>query len=240
MPKPKAAPMKYQKRTYKRYKKKKTKYTGSSKGYLTNAIQTVAYQPDVMPRQMKTAFHYSTDGTFSTNAFSTVNSVGTFRLNTPQDPDYAIGGSSAQGWGIAQTYYGNYLVTGAIVKVIYSDPSADGIVVGVRFRQNSNNTPAGETLTNLQNTQMTYLKHLNNTGSQVCSFKYYIKPWVLTAKDYLYYKNDDNAQAVTTTIPANDNCLMDIFAINQNASAQTVNFRIMITYITKLWNRVAI
>lgn len=201
---------------------------------------TIAYHADALPRIMVTKFNYCDAYTLATNAVSTVNSVVTYRLNSPQDPLYAVGGSSCQGWGIAQSYYSNYIVTKALVRVTFTDPSADGLWCGIRFRQASDNDPTGEGIIQLKNTQQTFIRQINNTGSQTQKFKFDIQPWVLNSKDRKSYMYEQDNSAVTTGNPANDNILMDIFTLNFNASAQNLNVIIEIDYVTKLYNRKAI
>lgn len=217
---------------------------GSLKSVMAPTLmkETIAYHADALPRILVTKFTYSDVQTLSTNALQTVSAGGSipYRINTPYDPYYLAGGSSAQGWGIATSYYGNYIVTGAKINVTFSDPSADGMWCGIRFRQALNNDPIGESLLTLKNTQQTFCKAINNSGDQVQSFDFFVRPWVLGSKDRKSYMYEDDNAAATNAIPANDLYVFDAFVMNQNASAQTIQCIVTIKYIVKLYNRVAI
>lgn len=221
-------------------RRNKTVPMSKRKGAMSSRVlmkPTVQYHANPIPNIMITKFKYN-DYFSQSSPGSIVGSAVTYRLNSPYDPLHALGGVTASGWNAVGKLYQNYIVTGCYVTLTFTDPSHDGMWCGIRFRQQGDNSATGEDFITLKNTKQTFVKPLNNTGSQHVSHSFFIRPWVLTSGSKEAYMDEVQNSASTSAVPINDYILMDVFSLNTNATASTVNCSVQLTYITKLWNPV--
>lgn len=112
-------------------------------------------------------------------------------LNDMFDPDFTGVGHQPYLRDQVAFLYGKYKVLGVKIELIASDPTADGVVLGVRI-----NTPsdagvlAGATPSTMGEKSNVQLKYLNNTGSQVVVWKKYYKMWQIAGVTKLQYDAD--------------------------------------------------
>lgn len=144
-------------------------------------------------------FAISASGTLGTTAINYI-----YSLTGAFDPRINLGGGQPVNWDYLVLQYDRYLVLGAKVKVSFNNPSHDGMIVGVRLRHNSDGTvTAGQTVDNLlMNRDLTKISWMNNTGSQLKTFEFYVKPWQILGIRKETYKSDIAFGALVTTTPA--------------------------------------
>lgn len=147
------------------------------------------------------SFALSADGSLGTAA------VGyTYNLTSPYDPRIEIGGGQPIQWDQLTPAFERYQVWGAKVSITFSNPLNDGAFVGFRVRSSVNTTAtSGKTIAELKETDLTRSKFINNSGRQVESFKFYIRPWHvygITKQQYvnLEYTSIDNTIPAVSTI----------------------------------------
>lgn len=209
--------------------------SGGTRGTSLRANNFHAFDP--LPFTLRSTFRYVSYGTISTGTLQTVNQI-TYRMNSPYDPYYLAGGSSAQQWAVATSYYSFYQVHGCRVRVVFYDPSGDGVQVGVHAITSGYDALTSSTaLDSVLASQNTRMKTIMNSGTQTATFNYKFKPWEWCCNSSIKYFSDDNYSAQVSAVPANDLALFQIFAINGNATNVTLNYTITIDYDTKLWGR---
>lgn len=205
------------------------------------AVVNTTRGSEAFPRVFFTKMRYVNFATGSTGATPNVAQADTYRANAPYDPYYALGGSSCQGMGTLMGIYGNMIAYACKINVVFNDPSGDGLVVGVRLRQNAQNATQNSSITALNAQPMTYVKRLNNTGKQDCRFSLYVPAYKLLAINKVSYMvNNEQYASATNAVPAADNCLFDVFYIAPNATSLTMQYTITIEYYCKFYNRLAI
>lgn len=153
-----------------------------------------------------------------------------YRLNSVFDPDFTGGAKQPLYFDQVAPLYRRYIVHGVRVRLIWSNPSADGVVgvVSVGF-----NSVAGLTLANVIQKPMTYVFNVNNTGSQKMSYDQYVpchKVLSMTKRQY----NDDisNTGALVTANPTQSDCILRLGAVNDSTAAAgaTITCQIQLTY----------
>lgn len=217
-------------------KRRPTRRTASKRSVVNPARKSEAF-----PRVFFTRMRYSNFETGSTGATPDLAQRTVYRANAPYDPYYAGGGSSCQGLGTLQNVYANMICYAAKITVTFNDPSADGLYVGVRLRQNAQNDTLNSGITALQSQPMTYIKRLCNTGKQSCSFSLYVPVYKLLAINKLSYKvNNDQYASATNAVPASDKALFDVFWVAPNATSITTQYTITIIHYCKFYNRLPI
>lgn len=201
------------------------------------AIKNYGITAEPFPRVLKTTMKYALVNSLSTNAFSTAVSQ-TFRLNSIWDPDFTLGGNTVVGHNVMSSIYGRYLVTGAKVNIRFYDPSSDAVRVGCRLRINGTNPTSGQTMTALVEQPLTYQSGLANSGRQVKVFNLWVPAWRLLGVSKLeYMANTTKYSSPMNGDPAEDKCLLDIFAVEGTNVSRSVAYAIKIVYYVQLYDR---
>lgn len=162
-----------------------------------------------------------------------------YRATSVYDPRYQNGGGQPQGFDQEALKYNRYRVHGCRVEVEFTNPSFDGMYVGVRVRDESDPI----TTVNLTIDELMPMKDsvmiapLNNTGSQKKKFVFYIRPWDIFGLSKSVYNTDLNYSGLIGTNP-NANIIIEPFAIHtvydQNS---TVRVNTNIKYYTEFSQR---
>jgi len=179
-------------------------------------------------------YYISANGT---TGLTTVASI--FNGNNAYDPRYSSGGHQPFQYDILATVYERVWVLAAKVELTFSNPSQDGLYVGARVRANTNSVDtAGQTLDYIQELADAMIKPLNNSGSQVVTFKFaFQNARIFGVTDATYdeltysHQTAGNPSAFTVIEP---------FAVNTVASTDaTVRVNIRITYSVRFTNRIS-
>lgn len=181
--------------------------------------------------RLKTRMTWSYNTNLQSTTTNIANLVGTYRLNSLYDPDSAVGGSQPLGFDALTSIYSKYRVTGALVKVTYTNPSADGVFVGVRIRSGASGESGISGLSHnyVQSLKNNWMRCMNNSGSQVSVFKQYVPmnvPWGKT-KQQLY--DDDEFAASIGGNPARE-VFMEPYMIPTVGSTDSVYVSMQVTY----------
>jgi len=95
----------------------------------------------------------------------------TFR-NSLFDPRIQVGGHQPLQYDVFSSLYSRYFVYAVDYTVTFSNPDTDGMRVGLRVRMNTNTVAtAGQSMDYLIEMGDSELRPLNNTGSQVVSYR---------------------------------------------------------------------
>lgn len=212
-------------------------YPAKNKDSRFKQVNRYRIKPEPFPRVLYTRAKYGDFGTL-TAPTAGVAVATVYRLNSIYDPFFSVGGRTCVGWQALSGLYRRYLVLGAKITVSFNNPSADGQRVGIRLRIAGGNTAVGNSMQDITEKEMTYVKGLNDTGSQKCGFSLFVRPWTLMGISKLEYMA--NSSAYTSLMngnPAADSCFADIFLINPVTGGTTVNYMTRIVYYVQCYDR---
>lgn len=223
------------------YRKGKAKAANTSKKVFNDMRfkqkEAGMIKPEPFPRTLYTRCKYGRESGLAIPANNTAV-ADTYRLNSINDPRFAIGGQTVTGHAALSAIYDAYWVMGAKVEVRFFNPDLEGVRVGCSLRINSQNPTAGQNTTWLSQQPLTYMGGLADSGKQTKYFSFYVQPWQLQSCTKLEYMSSSTLYASKiNTNPQLDNCLFDVFAIGTNATSANVRYAIKITYYTKLYER---
>lgn len=236
--------MVYQKK-WKKSQDKNTKMVkkgdkSSNREFRFKQLNPYKVKPEPFPRVLYTRMKFGQVGSLVTNTLTTATSR-TFRLNSIWDPDVTGTGSTVTGHTNIKDVYGRYLVTGAKVNIRFYDPSSDAVRVGCRLRIAGNGATSGQTMSQLIEQPMTYQSGLANSGAQVKTFNFFVRPYSLMSLSRLEYNaNTSKYSSSISANPADDTCLLDIFAVEGTGVSRSVAYAIKITYYVQLYDRKAL
>ncbi len=160
-----------------------------------------------------------------------------FNLGSLFDPDVSGGGHQPRQYDQLAPMYERYIVFGCKIDLTFFDPSADGIFVGIRiYITGSGTSTTGLSYSELSEMRDTWIKPINNSGSQRVTKSIYVPnnvPFGISKRDYS--SDQDNYAALTTASPTRF-VNFDVFVIDSNGSATTCKFTIKLVYYARLYN----
>lgn len=102
--------------------------------------------PNPFPLRFETDLSYEAHATFSVGALGIFGSESVFSLNSPYDPNVALGGTQPMGFQACAAIWNNYKVHDVSIIVEAVAPTSDGIYVGAQIECSSSSfTLAGST-----------------------------------------------------------------------------------------------
>jgi len=162
-----------------------------------------------------------------------------YRLNSLYDPYFPVGGHQPYGFDQLTGIYARYQVNKTHVEITFSDPSSDGLVVAC-FAKNLNdaNTLVNATISAAMERPTVWCKPLNNTGSQVVSFrKSYDLAESIGMSKLQYECSWPNTSALVSADPTQVVYFMLAAANARGGSSQTVTARIRLIFDCVFWER---
>lgn len=230
--KPTTSKSKTTKRSYKRtYTKRRYAYFPLFGSNNTRVQRT----DNIIPPRQLTKLRYAENFAISCNGTTGLISTNyTYSLSSVYDPRIQLGGGQPQTFDILAPQYDRYLVLGAKVKVTFSNPEYDGMVVGVRLRSNTDSGgTSGRTIDEmLENRDLVKIAPINNTGSQVKSFQFYVKPWQILGLRAETYKSDIAFSSTITASPIQFPIIEPFAAYTVTGSDATIRCYVEIQYYT--------
>jgi len=211
----------------------KSKPKAAAKKNPVGAI-TTTYQRGYLPfaREYRAKLPYCEDTFIAADSTTQTSAIGyTYRANSVFDPRFQVGGHQPLQYDILAQCYERVWVHGAAVTLTFSNPSTDGMWVGYRVRNSTNSvTSAGKTLSYIREMRDSVCEPLNNSGSQVKTFTFYVpcaKVLGLTAAQY-----SDVQYSETMSAASDPNPLIEPYALSTSATtlSDTVRFSVKITY----------
>lgn len=173
---------------------------------------------------------------------TTQNNFGTsvlYYLNTIVGPKVSAPAYNVQGYDQVATVYDKYKVFGCKVHIVFTNPSQDGLFVGVRFAQHGQiDYMDGETTSSARMKKWTTVKPMNNTGSQVWSYNRYFNIASVEGLTKLQFNADiDNYSKEFGFQPTNKPYIGVAVANTQDTTAATIAYQITCTYYVQLYDR---
>lgn len=224
------------KRYYKKPYRSSSSYSVAKKPTF-RAVRPYGVKPDPFPTRLHTRCKYIFSGILYSDNLAPRH-AGTeqvFRLNSIYDPNLTGGGTTVVGYTTFASIYSSYIVKGAKVEVNFSNPELDGMVAFCSLNQTSALT-ANSDKANLCNS-LVYSSDVNNTGSQVRRFNFYVKPWSLLGLSKLEWKaNKSDHSASITTNPAKD-ILFRVATSSPTTPGKAIHVTLRIIYYVEFFNR---
>jgi hypothetical protein len=150
----------------------------------------------VPPRKMVT-FPYSFQDTLTAGAAGVFGTEAIFRLNSIYDPYYSGVGQYPNGYTAWSNFYAGYRVHRVKIDLTFTDPSADGMVVGALVQYSNATTSLGSnTIQTADEMQKSDVRPLNNTGSQTVRLTRTFNLWDLDGNSRLQWLANGGYQAV--------------------------------------------
>lgn len=121
-----------------------------------------------MPARYRTTLRYMAKHGLSTGTLGLFGSEHTYRLNSLFDPDFTSTGHQPFGFDQLSVWYDKYLVTRARIELTVTDPTGDGLALGVAVRPTSAaSSLTGQTIDVVGERQGVMIKCINDSGEQV-------------------------------------------------------------------------
>lgn len=162
-----------------------------------------------------------------------------YKLNSLYDPDATgTGGQPYQFDQLAAIYRG-YRVYGAKIVVTFTNPTADGMYVGIFLKPSSEGfTTSAKTLEYLREIGRSKTRPINNSGSQIVRFSEYIPVATVFSLPKKEIAIDASFAAPINADPLNTVRLQVYCLHTEFQEYPTVNFDISITFYAKMFDRV--
>lgn len=199
-------------------------------------IRPYGVKSDPFPTRLHARCKYATTGSLSTNATATqLGSDITFRLNSIWDPYYPTGGSTVVGHSNFTALYNRYIVNGAKVEIVFTDPTSDGMTCFASLNQT--NTLSGLYEKGALEQALVYSNQINNTGSQKNRMVFYIRPWSLVGLTKLEWLSNKTIHSSAMTTNPSQDLLLRINCACTTGGVQNIQYKIRILYYTEFFER---
>lgn len=216
----------------------------NNRGNVTVAAQRPTIQRGYLPfgREYFARLPYVENYYISANGSSGTTTVErVYATNDLWDPRYGTlnGGHQPLQYDALAAHYERVWTHACSVVLTFSNPTADGLWVGYRCRGSTNTqSTSGQTLEHIQETRDTAIRPLNNTGSQSCTFKFYIQNHKLLGITKTQFGNLEYSHS-TAGQPSVWG-LIEPFAVNTiDGTTATVRYNIKITYYCQFTNQIS-
>jgi len=228
------------KKTYKKsngkYKKKNTLVSSNF-----NKLFGGFLSRDPIPTKQNYRMNYTQTFTLSTGTLGVTGSQQRMCLNGMYDVDTSGLGHQPYSYDQLALLYKRYKVNGVLVKIILSDPSEDGLYLGVQLTNPSNGSAYinGTTSDVLRERQQAFVMKINNTGSQVNTKSFYTSIQAMSGLTSLQFKADpDNFTADVASNPGNVCNLLMALGSDRGVGSATAIVTVDITYYATWYQRV--
>jgi len=170
------------------------------------------------------------------SAFGTETS---FRLNSLFDPYFSAGGHQPYGFDQITPFYEFYQVTRADITITFSDPSADGVIVGAYLKNYyDSQTLQGATISQAEERPQNWVRNLNNTGSQNVTFTKSVDLAAMTGLTPTQYMSSWPAYGARVTADPSYTPYLSVAVSDAQATGtKTVTARVRITYTAVFFGR---
>lgn len=185
---------------------------------------------------------YASGLPLTTGAAGVYGTEQVYRLNSLYDPDFTGAGHQPYGYDQMIALYTKYLVSGVKVEVILTDPSADGIVVGMMVQPSTSTyTITGHGVDQIKEKPMAITRVINSTGRQIQRIVQYIPLAKLEGLSRSQWHNSQDDYGAATSANPTLNCWFRIAVGSVRGNAgDTVVARIQLTYYSKFYDRIVL
>ncbi len=199
---------------------------------------------DPFPKIYKTQMYYTETKTLTAGSAGIFGTEAAYRGNSTFNPQVAGGGVLHQPYGRDQLalLYLRYKVTGVRLQISFSNPSEDGMIVGVKYNTVADTVSLGGLSVASQSEKFNvWVKPLNNTGSQTVNYDRYYPMHDLIGVTKLQFKsNIEDYSALTTAAPVISPTLRISIGDLTATGGGTVNMIVKLTYYTNWFSRLTL
>jgi len=223
---------------YKRgpYKKGKKGVRAKRSGYAGgNTNEKISLYKN-MNEKMPFSAHYTCKVKYVHTSLLSVGTSGifgteqVFRLNSIYDPDFTGSGHQYYGRDQLALIYNNYNVYKIHVRLEISDPSEDGLVVGMLLQpSNGTYTVTSKTVDELRESSNSYTVNMNNSGAQTACIDQMVPIYKVEGVAKTRITHDDVYSSAMTTNPALSPYLRVAVANLRGSGSGTVIVRAIFT-----------
>jgi len=216
-----------------RYKKPIRKF---GKSINTNQV-TTTYQRGYLPfgQRYMCRLPYANNSQVITALGDGTAAAYNFRINSMHDPDQTGVGHQPYQWDQINPMYGRYIIYGCKYVVSFTNPTADGIFVGIGARRelDANHDLQNQSISAIREMKLTTLSAMNNTGRQIKRFSGWIGIHQLFGKTKAQLYNDFNFGSAIETNPVNI-AQLQVFVVDPSGLAASVQFTLKLTFYAQL------
>lgn len=162
-----------------------------------------------------------------------------FLLNAIYAPKVSVPAFRVQGYDQIANIYGKYKVFGAKVRIVWTNPSLDGIIVGHRPAQHDNTDYlSSEYVGPAAMKRWTCLKEINDSGKQTVTYTRYFDVAKMEGLTKLQHRADlDDYCAGIASNPSKAPYLEICAANTKDATGATIFYTITIDYYCQLYDK---
>lgn len=221
-------------------KPKSNRITGYKPRYNRGPFSTFS-RADPFKPYYRARMHFTGTVTLGTNA-STIEfgPEEIYRLNSCFDPDYSgLVSSQPYGFSTMADLYNKYKVSGVLINLVFTDPSADGLTVAATVQPPGNlATLQGANPDAVREQPMSITRSVNNSGKQVITIKQYMPMHTLLGVTKSQFHNELDLYAGFTNGNPSQTPLLRVAVANlRGGSTQSILCRTSLTFYTQFYNR---
>jgi hypothetical protein len=181
---------------------------------------------------------YSYNSTLTAGSSNVFGTEAIFRLGSIYDPLYSGAGVYPNGYTAWSGFYADYRVHAVEIDLTFTDPSADGMVVGALV-QYSNDTFSlgGNSIATADSLQRSDIRPLNNTGDQTVRITKRFNLWDLDGNTKLQWLANPGYQAVFGQNPTLSPYLR-IAVASLPSATPTCSVLVRLTFFVELFDRI--
>lgn len=217
---------------------RRSNYRRVSRGPLNQYVSADPFPPSKFSK-----LTYTESFTFTSGAGGILGSEQRMSLNSIFDPNMTGTGHQPYGHDQMALLYKNYKVYAVSFKLVFNNPSADGMYVGVRVC-NPNDTQSITGLTGpvLQEAPMSTTRMINNTGKQVIVISQYFPMSTLLGLTPLQFKAATASpfSALFGNSPGNQPTLHFAAGSTAGATGDSIHCQCSVTYYTQAYERIVL
>lgn len=193
---------------------------------------------------MRCILPYVDELSFSTSAASSVFGTETvYRLNSLFDTYFPVGGHQPYGFDQITPFYSYYTVDRVDLEITFSNPSADGLVVATYLKNfQDTNTLVGATIGQAQERPQVWVRNLNDTGSQVVTFRKSVDLPTMVGLTRTQYHGATSAFSARVTADPAQTPYVSMAVANSlgTAGAETVHGRVRLAFHATFFGRITV
>lgn len=224
----------FRKKSTRRVRRKPTRSTKRLPGPFHSAVGA-----DPFRQTMRTKMHYSANHTMATGIGGAFGSEFVYRCNSLFDPFFNVGGHQPYAFDQMAVLYKKYKVTGFLMELHYTDPSEDGLVVGVTVQP-----PGGvaqlqnQPIETIREQPMSVTRSINNSGKQTGLIKQFFPISTISGLTKLQFQADvDTFTAVVANNPIATPFVRFALGSDRGTATGSLIMKVKFTYYATFYER---
>lgn len=224
-------------------KSKRKPKTTKKRGILTTSRPSGPFKTyntaDPFRSSMSVKFHYAENHIQTSGIGGYLGTEQIYRLNALHDPNFSAIGHQPYGYDQVQNLYRKYKVNAVMVELKWSDPSEDGMVIGIQFQPpNAAYTLTGAHIQDVREQPMSVTRSINNSGSQTGVIKQFFPISALSGLTPLQFKADvDLFTSTVLNLPTAVPLLRFAVGSDRGTNGASLIVKIRVVYYSTMYER---